>query len=146
MAGRTQLMKQIIYLLLLILSACGVKHSSVDYGKTKVSDLVAMKGPPVEEKAIPVSEGKMLIYEDDEKYQTKNDVVTHGFKEPKGDERSLLYWKHKLKDCDTVIKKISITEGHVAPEYEFKCLAEGVTVIYTEGSEFISRIIEHDKK
>lgn len=139
-------MKQTMYLALLLLAACGVKHSSVDYGKTKVSDLVAMKGDPVEEKPIPVQDGKMLIYENNEKFQVKNDIVTHGFKEPKGDERSILYWKHKLKDCDTVTRKVAATDGHIAPEYELKCLSEGITVIYTEGSEFVSRIIEHDKK
>lgn len=139
-------MKQILYLVLLLSAACGVKHSSVDYGKTKVSDLVAMKGPPAEEKSIPVSDGKMLIYNDDEKFQIQNDIVTHGFKNPQGEERTLLYWKHKLKDCETVTNKISKTDGHVAPEFELKCSSEGISVIYTEGSEFISRIIEHDKK
>lgn len=139
-------MKSFFYLFFLVLAACGVKHSSVDYGKTTVSDLVATKGEPLEEKAIPVEKGKMLLYGDNEKYQVKNEIVTHGFKDPKGDERTVLYWKHKFRDCDTITKKISVAKGHELPEYELKCPALGQTVIYTEGSDFVSRIIEHEKK
>jgi hypothetical protein len=139
-------MKSFMYLSLLVLAACGVKHSSVDYGKTTVADLVAEKGQPLEEKTIPVKEAKILLYQDNEKYQVKNDVVTHGFKDPKGDEKTVLYWKHKFRDCTTSTKQISKPKGHELPEYELKCPEQGTTVIYTEGSDFVSRIIEHEKQ
>lgn len=139
-------MKPFLYLSLLVIAACGVKHtSSVDYGKTTKADLVAEKGEPVAEKTIPVKGGEILEYQDNEKFQIKNDLVTHGFKNPKGDEKNLLFWKHKFKDCDTVIRKISEKNGHVLPEYELKCQSEGITVIYSEGSEFVSRLVEHAK-
>lgn len=139
-------MKPLFYLSLLVVASCGVKHSSVDYGKTTVSDLVAQKGEPIEEKKIPVKDAKILLYDDNEKFQVKGDVVTHGFKDPKGDEKTVLYWKHKFRDCSTSTRKISETKGHELPEYELKCSEQGTTVIYTEGSDFVSRIIEHEKQ
>lgn len=139
-------MKSIFLMSLLVVAACGVKKSSPNYGKTTVSDLVAEKGQPIEEKKIPVTEGKILLYEGNEKYQVKGDVVTHGFKDPKGDEKTLIFWKHKFKDCDTTIRKINETKGHELPEYELACPSEGVSVVYTEGSEFISRVVEYEKK
>jgi len=138
-------MKSIIYLSLLVVAACGVKHTSVDYGKTTSADLIAEKGEPIAKTEIPVKDGEIYQYQDNDKYQLKGDVVTHGFKNPKGDEKNLIFWKHKFKDCDTITRKISEKSGHVLPEYEMKCNSQGLTVIYTEGSEFVSRVIEHAK-
>ena len=139
-------MKSIFYLSLLVVAACGVKHTSVDYGKTTVADLVAAKGEPIEEEKIPVKDSKVLHFSGNEKFQIKNDIVTHGFKDPKGDEKSVIYWKHKFKDCNTSTRKISEPKGHELPDYELKCPEEGVTVIFTEGSDFVSRVIEHEKQ
>lgn len=138
-------MKPILFLSLLALAACGVKHSSVDYGKTTVAALVSEKGEPLE-KSAPAKSIEIYQYPDNEKFQIKGDIVTHGFKDPKGDEKTLLYWKHKFKDCETVSRKIGEQKGHELPEHELKCPAQGVTVIYTEGSEFVSRVVEHEKQ
>lgn len=142
-------MKSFSFLIFLSLAACGVKNSSIDYGKTTVSDLMANKGAPIKEEVVPsasVNDSKVLVYEGNEKFQVKNDIVTHGFKDPKGDEKTILYWKHKFKDCITSTRKISEASGHIPAEYELKCPEEGITVIYTDGSEFVSRVIEHEKK
>lgn len=140
-------MKLFLLLFLLALAACGARQSSrVDYGKTTVQALIAEKGEPLEEKSVPVKDGRVLLYEDNEKYQVKNDVVTHGFADPKGNEKSVLYWKHKFKECDTTLKKISQTKGHEIPEYELACPSEGTSVIYSEGSEFVTRVIQYEKK
>lgn len=139
-------MKAFLSLIFLTAAACGVKHSSVDYGKTSVSDLIAAKGEPIKEMKIPVQDAKVLLYEENEKYQVKGEVVTHGFKDPKGDQKNIIFWKHKFKDCDTQTKQISKPQGHEMPEYEMKCPEQGLTVIYSEGSEFVSRVIEHEKK
>lgn len=139
-------MKSFLCLSLLALAACGVKHTPIDYGKTTVSDLIAAKGEPIEDKAVPVEDSKMLIYPKNEKFQVKDNIVHYGFKEPSGDERTLLYWKHKFRDCDTTTRQISKHQGHQLPEYELNCRAQGITVIYTENSEFVSRIVEHEKK
>lgn len=138
-------MKPIFCLMLLALAACGAKNDGLDYGKTTVAALVAQRGPPVEEKPIPLEGGKMLIYDGNEKFQVKGEIVTHGFKDPKGDETLLMYWRHRFKDCAVLERKISEAQGHVRPEQELTCAAEGVTVIYTQDSEFVSRIIYHEK-
>lgn len=138
-------MKLLCYFSFLMLASCGIKHSSLDYGKTTMSDLVSVRGEPSEEKSIPMDGGKIVHYEDNEKFQVKNEIVTHGFKDPKGDEKNLIFWKHKFKDCQTSNTKISTPIGHELAEYEFKCPALGITVIYSEGSDFISRIVEHEK-
>ncbi len=138
-------MKTFLLLSLLAVAACGVKHSSVDYGKTTTSALIAEKGEPLE-KSAPEKSIEIYQYADNEKFQIKGDVVTHGFKDPKGDEKTLLFWKHKFKDCETISRKISERKGHELPEYELKCPALGTTVIYTEGSEFVSRVVEHEKQ
>jgi hypothetical protein len=139
-------MGSIFLVLLLTISACGVKRSPVDYGKTTVSDLIAKKGEPLEEKAIPVKDGKILVYPDNEKFQAKGDIVTHGFLTPVGDEKNLIYWKHQFKDCNPRIVKISEAKGHSPAEQSLVCDEFGLTVIYTEGSDSVSRIVEHEKK
>lgn len=131
---------------MLLLAACGVKRTPVDFGKTTVADLISEKGEPLETKSVPIEKGQMLIFDGNEKYQVKGDIVTHGFLEPKGDESSLLYWKHKLKDCETITSKLSVPQGHEAAEYEIKCPERGISVIYSENSSFISRIIQYEKK
>lgn len=139
-------MKPFLYLLLLVLAACGAKPSSFKYGKATVADLVSQRGEPLEKQVIPVKNGEMFLYRNNEKYQIENNIVTYSLKNPQGDERSLLYWRHKFKDCDSKLNQISETTGHELPEYELKCSAEGITVVFTEGSDFISRVIEHEKK
>lgn len=144
-------MKSFSFLVLLVAAACGVKNSSVDYGKTTLSDLIAQRGNPLKEEVIPTDkkspqDSKVVIFENNEKFQVKKDIITHGFKDPKGDEKTLLYWKHKFRDCSTSTRKVTEALAHAPAEHELKCDEQGQTVIYFEGSEFISRVIEHEKK
>jgi hypothetical protein len=138
-------MKSSIYLILLTLFACGVKHRSVEYGKTTKASLVEVKGEDFDV-TFPSKNISIYEYPENEKFQIKNDVVTHGFKDPKGDEKALIFWKHKFKDCVTTTKKIKESKGHEVAEYELKCSSEGLTVIFSEGSEFVSRVVEHEKE
>lgn len=141
-----QTMKIQYLILFTVLSACGAKHSGTQYGKTTVSDLIAEKGKPLEEKDIPVSDGKVFVYAENEKYQIAEGIVTHGFKDPKGDEKLVLFWKHKFKNCSVKNRALSSTKVHAQSEHQLRCDAQGLTVIYTEGSPYVSRIIEHEKK
>jgi hypothetical protein len=116
-------------------------------GHTTRSEVVAIKGEPLKEEEIPTPEGKVMIYENDEKYQLKGDIVINRFKNPNGDEKLLIFWKHKLKDCLTNTKKLPISLGsHTPPEIELSCPAEGLSVIYTEGSDSVSRVVEYEAK
>ena len=133
-------------LLNILLVSCGPRSSRVDYGKTTVSELLSQKGIPLDEKPIPLKEGRILQYEENQKFQVKDDIVSHGFRDPKGDEKNLLYWRHKFRECSTVTNKLEQKDSHLLAEFELRCDSLGTTVIYTEGSEFVSRIIEHAKK
>jgi hypothetical protein len=131
----------------LVLSSCGTKSSPINMGVTTRSELVAIKGEPIREDSIPVKDGQLLVFSDEEKYQLSGDVVVHSFRNPKGDESLVIFWKHKFKDCLTTIKKISpLVNSHTPPEIEYACPEQGLTVIYSEGSDSISRILEYEKK
>lgn len=138
-------MRQIFFLGLLVLAACGMRPSNVDFGKTTSKELIAEKGEPLEVRKVSEANSEIYQYENNEKFQIKNDVVTQGFFDPKGEEKSLLFWKHKFRDCDTSERMIGKPSGHEQPEYEIRCAKEGVTIIYTQGSEFVSRVIYHEK-
>ena len=140
-------MRPFLFLILMGIAACGVKHSSVEYGKTTKANLVQEKGEPLTEEVIPIKDGKVLLYPGNEKYQLQGDVVTSGFKTPQGDQKTLIYWKHEFKDCLIRNRKINRDQtSHEMPEWELACDEQGISVIYTEGSEFISRIVEYEKK
>lgn len=139
-------MRYIFLLSSLLLAACGIRPSNIDFGKTTTKDLISEMGEPLEIKPIEQTSSEIYQYQDNQKFQIKNDIVTHGFADPKGEEKTLIFWKHKLKDCSTTEKMIAPPVGHELPEYELKCSEEGITVIYTKGSEFVSRVIRHEKK
>ncbi len=60
-------MKSMLYLSFLVLAACGVKHTSVDYGKTSSADLIAEKGEPISKEEVPVKNTEIFQYKDNEK-------------------------------------------------------------------------------
>lgn len=138
-------MRQILFLSLLVLAACGMRPSNIDFGKTTSKELIAERGEPLEVRKISEVSSEIYQYDNNEKFQIKNDIVIQGVFDPKGEEKSLLYWKHKLKECDTSERMIKKPVGHEMPEYELSCSSEGVTVIYSGGSEFVSRVIHHEK-
>jgi hypothetical protein len=136
-----------LILTLFFLASCGVKTTSFKMGQTTRSEVVAMKGEPLKEEEIPTPEGKVMVYANDEKFQLKGDIVINRFKNPNGDEKLLIFWKHKLKDCLTHSKKIPASLGsHTPPEIELSCPEEGLSVIYTEGSDSVSRVVEYEAK
>lgn len=139
-------MRPFFFILLLSLAACGVKHSTVEYGTTTKSDLIEIKGEPLKVEELPIQSNSMLIYQQNQKYQLKGEVVVTSFSDPSPDERALIFWKHKFKDCDTRVKKISETvDAHTPSEYELSCPAMGKSVIYTAGSPFVTRVLEYAK-
>jgi hypothetical protein len=94
-----------------------------------------------------LSHRRILVYPGDEKYQLKGEVVVNAFKQPKGDQRLLIFWKHRFKDCQTILKKLPHNiRLHTPPEYELSCPAEGISVIYSEGSDTVSRVVEYEKQ
>ncbi len=140
-------MRNLLLLTLVLMASCAPSTNSTQFGKTTFAELAIFKGEPLRVEAIPVEGGKILIYENNEKIQTQNDIVTNSFRDPKNDEINLIYWKHAFKDCEFIISQISEkTEGHELAEMMMKCDAQGIGVIYTDGSEIVSRILEYEKK
>lgn len=129
----------------LLLISCGAQNNEPSYGKTTVRELIEVKGEPVQEEVIPVEDSKVLHYEDGEKYQVKSGVVTSGYFNPKSEQRTLIYWKHKFKNCD--VKVLKLTEkviGHEKPEFLMKCDELGTGVVYLEDSDMILRVIRYE--
>ncbi len=107
-----------------------------------VADLIREKGQPLKEESIPTENGKILNYPGDEKFQVKGDIVTNSFRQPKADETTLLFWKNNFKECETT-EKILKPADHEAAEKELACPSRGLSVLYTDGSDFVSRVIEY---
>ncbi len=140
-------MRATIIYLLILLTSCGDKSSGFKLGKTTRSELVAVKGEPLKEEALPVKDSKVMVYEGEEKYQLKGDIVVNSFKNPTGNEKSLIYWKHKFKDCLTSSQALpQAPEAHTPPEIELSCSEQGLAVIYSQGSDLVSRVVEYEIK
>jgi hypothetical protein len=132
---------------LILLTACGEKRQTVKYGVTTKADLVFEKGAPSEENPASLSDATLLSYANGEKYQIQNDIVTFGLKNPKGDERLIIFWKHKFRDCLSTLKQINHQDNsHAAKEFQLSCDEQGLAVTYLEGSDFVQRLIEYEKK
>lgn len=139
---------RLFFLLSLILTvSCGAEKKGPQYGTTTLKELIALRGEPIKEEVIPVEDSKVSHYEDGDKFQSMSGVVTHGYLNPKKDERNLIYWKHAFKDCDVIIQKITEERvGHELPEYLMKCDALGTGVVYTQDSEIVLRVIQYEAK
>lgn len=115
-------------------------------GETTRADIIAEKGEPVEVQSIPVANSEVLKYANNESFQVKGDVVVNRFTNPSGDEKLVLWWKNRFKDCTTTSKALpKDPKAHTPGEIEFSCPAEGISVIYTEGSSAVSRVVEFEK-
>lgn len=127
-------MRSLLFLyMFFVLLSCGQKHLSVKYGKTTKASLISMQGPPLKEEA------SVLFYPNDLRFQVESNIVTTGFRTPHEEEKELLYWQRRFKECETYEKKIS------PEERELGCPKAGVSVVYVGGSEFVSRVVEYEK-
>src|SRR5690606_16835385 len=117
------------------------------YGKTTVQELLSLKGESIKEVFIRVYDSKVLHFENNEKYQVKDDIVINGYLNTVHEQKSINYWKHAFKDCDVVIQKITEkVNGHEPPEYLMKCDAMGVGVVYVQDSDIVLRVVEYEAK
>ena len=142
-------MRPLLFLSLLFLaSSCGAKKTSSSYemGKTTRADVIAVKGPPVSEVTNPVPDSTTIKYQNGESFQLKGDLVVNRFADPVAEEKTILWWKHKFKNCRTRTTQLELEPGsHTPPEIEFACPAEGMAVIYTQGSDSVSRVVQFEK-
>ncbi len=134
--------------LLMLTAACGNKlaSSGLEMGKTTKAEAISKVGLPESEEDLPMPDSKIMNYADGSKIQLKGDIVVNLFRDPKKDQKLVLWWKHKFKDCVTTSRTLPQPPGsHTPPEIELSCPAEGVSIIYTEGAEFVGRVVEFEK-
>ena len=128
------------FFVFLLLIACGEKKS-IKLGQTTKSDLIEIKGEPLKVEVVPA--GEILTYKGNEKIQISEDKVSASFRDPAGDERNVLYWRHSFRDCDA--KEIPLSED-IIPEMELSCASRGLSVVFVKNSGKVSRITEYEKK
>ncbi len=128
------------FLLFFLVIACGEKKS-VEFGVTSRSALISQKGEPVKSESVP--SGELLTYKENEKFQITDDKVTVRFRNPNGDERNLLYWRHRFRECDSSEKELS---DDAVPEIEFICAKAGTSVVYVKGTGRVVRISEYERQ
>jgi hypothetical protein len=132
--------------LILVSVSCGVKQKSVSFGETKKEELLTLRGVPEREETIPVKDSSLVVYSENESYQIQNGVVKASLKSPAAEEKSVMFWKHKLKDCITDLKKVPNPDPHGPAQMELDCASEGIKVVYLEGSETVQKVVEYAKK
>ncbi len=122
-------------------------------GETTRADVIAEKGEPLSEEdlskeATAAPDSSIMNFENGEKIQLKGDIVTNRFTNPTGDKKLVMWWKHKFKEC-IGLKQTKLAhdiKAHTPPEIELTCPSEGLSIIFTEGSDVVSRVVENEKK
>ncbi len=135
-----------LYFSLFLVAACGPKiQSPFHYGKTTKSQLIEQKGEPLREEKLSRENAVVLVYPEEEKYQVESGIVTNSFKNPPEEQSTVLFWKHKFKDCETSEAPLE-KSSHDAGEIFLACDHVGQGVVYLNGATHISRVIEYEKK
>jgi len=132
------------FFLLLFITSCSFGTKPLQFGQSTKADIVSNQGQPQKTELIK-SNLEILVFENDQKYQLTDDVLTHYWRNPEGEEKFLSFWKKKFENCLT--EKITIEDQrHVAGLYELKCQEMGLSVIYSEGNDFIERVVEYEAR
>lgn len=127
------------FLFFLLLIACAEK-TSIRPGVSTKSDVIQIKGEPFKTDVVP--SGEVLTYKNNEKFQITGEKVSGSFRDPVGDEKNVLFWRHAFRECQTSEKDLS---DDPVPEVELACVREGKSVIFVKGSGKILRISEYER-
>lgn len=127
------------FFILLILISCGEKKS-IRVGESTKADVIELKGEPLKTTEVP--SGEVLTYKNNEKIQITENKVSGKFRDPVGDERNVLFWRHSFRECETSEKKVS---DEPVPEMELACASKGQSVIFLKGSGKALRISEYER-
>ncbi len=128
------------FLLILLFISCGEKKS-IQPGVTSKSDLIEVKGEPLKSDDVPA--GEVLTYKNNEKFQLTGNKVSAIFRDPSGDEKNLLFWRHQFKACATNESALS---DDAIPEIELSCDKLGKSVVFFKGSGKVMRIGEYESR
>lgn len=128
------------FFFLLILISCGEKKS-IHLGMTSKDELIELKGGPLKTDVTPA--GEVLAFKDNEKFQLSDGKVTSTFRDPRGDEKNLIFWRHQFKECQTSEKALS--EDQI-PEIELNCPVRGQSVVFLKDSGKVIRVSEYESR
>lgn len=127
------------FLFLLLFLSCGEKNS-IRLGVSTKSDVIDLRGEPSKTEIIP--SGEILTYKNNEKFQISGEKVRGSFRDPVGDEKHVLFWRHAFRECQTVERNLS---DDPIPEIELSCGREGKSVIFVKSSGTILRVSEYER-
>ena len=139
------MLSRVTLLLLFTAVSCADQVKLIDYRKTSKRELQSQIGEPTKVEN-PLPSVEVLTYENDQKYQVQADVVTAGFRKPTEEEKSLLHWRHTLRDCQTTFTELSKPkDSHLMAEKQLSCPELGVSVIYDPNVDQVTRVVDHAK-
>lgn len=139
------MLSRLSFLLLLTAVSCAEQVRSVQFGKTSKRELQAQMGEPIKVEN-PLPQVEVLSFEGDSKYQIQDDIVTAGFRNPNEEEKSLLYWRHAFRDCQTTFTELSKPkDSHLHAEKQLSCIELGLSVIYDPNVDQVTRVVDHAK-
>ncbi len=127
------------FFIFLLLIACSEKRTIVP-GVTSRSALIEMKGEPLKTEEVP--SGEILSYKENEKIQVSGNKVSATFRDPSGDERNVLFWRHHFRDCD--VRELPLSDETI-PEIELSCASLGKSVVFVKNSGKVTRISEYER-
>ena len=128
------------FFIFLLLIACGEKKS-VEPGITSRGSLIKIKGEPLKTEQVP--SGEILTYKENEKFQVTENKVSASFRDPSGEERNVLFWRHHFRECE--VKEVPLSEEAI-PEIELSCASFGKSVVFVKNSGKVTRISEYERK
>lgn len=139
------MLSRLSILLLFTAVSCAEQVRTVHYGKTSKRELQTQMGEPIKVEN-PLPQVEVLSFEDNSKYQIQNDIVTAGFRNPSEEEKSLLHWRHILRDCQTTFTELSKPkDSHLQAEKQLSCSELGISVIYDPNVDQVTRVVDHAK-
>lgn len=140
------LSRLIICTSLIIATSCSEQSKRVKYGTTTREELTSELGEP-EKIENPKTTIEVLVYKNNQKFQVTKKIVVAGMRDPKNEEKSLLYWKHTYKDCQTTTTVLKVSDGSdLQAHKQFGCSSLGQFVVYDPNIDQVIRVVDHVEK
>ncbi|HXH31039.1 MAG TPA: hypothetical protein VNJ01_09525 [Bacteriovoracaceae bacterium] len=139
-------MKFYLLITMVLVISCGDKNPTSVIG-AHGNNLIETHGDPIRIDPLPLTNSSMFIYPGNRKFQLQNNTVTNSYRDPQGDETTVLFWKHKFKKCQTELVRVMAEKpSHRNLPVELRCPDQGIGVIFSEGSDLVSRVVEFEKE
>jgi hypothetical protein len=134
-----------LLLILILTVSCAPKPSKLRFGVTTKSELIELKGEPLDETKFSQQSVEVLTFENDEKYQIKKDVVESSWRRPTEEEKSLLHWKYKYKNEAVDFKPYEDgkQKSHEDRTVQYLLDNKGLTIVYDPQIDQVVRVLEY---